>query len=134
MKINCFMLGACLSLMSFFGSAIADTKHHHDTFTENGGKPLVGVSSYNCNIRILNQSFDKLEIQGIFDDGSRLSSFVIYPYEPAHEINLFYYGYCHAGMDLYIDTIQGYRVYGGYTRVNNTIRIVPHSVGLKATA
>lgn len=76
-----------------------------------------------CEIEIVNNSDYTVRVFGIFDDGSELSAFRIYPHEYAHYISLYYYGYCHYGMDLYIETLRGYRVYSGYARRYDTIYI-----------
>ena len=76
-----------------------------------------------CEIEIINQSSDDVRVSGTFDDGAPLYPFTIYSYEAPHYISLFYYGYCHYGMDLYIDSYYGYPLYAGYTRRESTIRI-----------
>lgn len=79
-----------------------------------------------CEIEVINDSYTDVRVYGTFDDGAPLSPFNIYTYEYPHYISLYYYGYCHSGMNLYIETWLGYPVYSGYTYVNTTLRIVPY--------
>ncbi len=76
-----------------------------------------------CEIEIINNSYYDVRVFGTFDDGEELRPFRIYPHEYPHYISLYYYGYCHYGMDLYIETLAGYRIYSGYTRRYDTIYI-----------
>jgi len=79
-----------------------------------------------CEIEIVNQSSDDVRVSGTFDDGAPLYPFTVYSYEAPHYISLFYYGYCHYGMDLYIDSYYGYTLYSAYTRRESTIRIADY--------
>lgn len=76
-----------------------------------------------CEIEIVNDSHYTVRVTGIFSDGSDLEPFIIYPHEYPHYISLYYYGWCHYGMDIYIETLGGYRVYSRYTRRYDTIYI-----------
>ncbi len=76
-----------------------------------------------CQIEIVNNSHYTVRVFGIFDDDEELEPFRIYPHEYPHYISLYYYDYCHYGMNLYIETLGGYRVYSGYTRRYDTIYI-----------
>lgn len=76
-----------------------------------------------CEIEIINDSHYTVRVTGVFSDGSELIPFRIYPHEYPHYIYLYYYGWCHYGMDIYIETLAGYRVYSGYTRRYDTIHI-----------
>lgn len=76
-----------------------------------------------CEIEIINNSCYNVRVYGVFDDGEVLRSFKVYAHEYPHYISLYYYGYCHYGMDIYIDTTRGYRIYSGYTRLGETIYI-----------
>lgn len=87
-----------------------------------------------CEIEIINHSYDDVRVYGVFDDGIALQPFNVYSYESPHYISLYYYGYCHDGMDLYIDTLYGSHVYAGYVRRYSTIRIVPSMFGGKLEA
>lgn len=111
-----FTLPALL-LATLLQSAVASISYAHQTFIPEDNKSL-----YPCDIQVINQTNRKLEVNGIFDNGNRILPFVLYP-SYSNTINLFYYGYCHAGMEIYVDTFEGYRVYGGYTAVNNVVRI-----------
>lgn len=79
-----------------------------------------------CEIEIINDSNSTVRVSGIFDDGAILMPFKIYPYEYPHYISLFYYGYCHYGMNLYIRTRSGYMIYSGYTTIDQTVYIMPY--------
>ena len=81
-------------------------------------------SAPTCLIKITNDSHDDILVYGTFDDGTPLQPFIIYAYESSHYISLFYYGFCHAGMDINIDTTSGLRLYNQYTWVNTRLRIV----------
>jgi len=96
-------------------------------------KVKMGWPGY-CEIEIINHSYDDVRVYGVFDDGIALEPFSIYSYESPHYISLYYYGYCHAGMDLYIDTFYGAHVYAGYVSRYSTIRIVPSLFGGKLEA
>lgn len=76
-----------------------------------------------CEIEIVNDSHYTVRVNGVFTDGYELEPFRIYPHEYPHYISLYYYGWCHYGMDIYIETLAGYRVYSGYTRRYDTIHI-----------
>jgi hypothetical protein len=79
-----------------------------------------------CEIEIINNSYTNIRVRGIFDDGEILRSFRIYSYEYPHYISLYYYGYCHYGMDIFIETLRGYRIYSGYTTRGQTIYVEPY--------
>ncbi|NBX85612.1 MAG: hypothetical protein EBQ95_08430 [Gammaproteobacteria bacterium] len=81
-------------------------------------------SAPTCLIKITNDSHDDILVYGTFDDGTPLQPFIIYAYESSHYISLFYYGFCHAGMDINIDTTSGLRLYNQYTWVNTRLRIM----------
>ena len=84
-----------------------------------------------CEIEIINNSYDDVRVYGVFDDGIALEPFNVYSYESPHYISLYYYGYCHNGMDLYVDTFYGAHIYAGYVSRYSTIRIVPSWFGGK---
>ena len=126
MKLKIFFL--LTSLLCSVGT-FADQNHHAYPETESS------VSKYNkkglkwpgyCEIEVINDSFTSVRVYGVFNDGVLLRPFNIYTYEYPHYISLFYYGYCHAGMDLYVDTLGGYHLYAGYTPTNTTLHIVPY--------
>ena len=125
MKIKSLVLGCILSLGS---SAFAANQHIHPETSNAGNQPVVEAvqKAGSCEIELINQSYANVTVYGVFDDGVSLEPFDIYSFESPHYISLYYYGYCHAGMDLYIDTFDGYHVYSGYTRRKTTVRIVPY--------
>ena len=124
MKFISLVLVCCLG---FFTSAFADNRHIHPQ--ANGAdkkataKGAMGVGF--CEIEILNRSYDDIRVFGVFDDGTSMEPFSVYRYEGPHFIDLFYYGYCHAGMNLYINTFNGFPVYSGYIPVHSTVDLVP---------
>lgn len=126
MKLKTIALGSLLALVS---SAYADNQHVHpqDKNTVNTAAPMVkaNYAGY-CEIEIINQSYDDVRVNGTFDDGMPLDPFTIYSFEAPHYINLFYYGYCHYGMNIFIDSYYGYNLYSGYTTRESTVRIVPY--------
>lgn len=76
-----------------------------------------------CEIEIVNNSCYNVRVSGVFDDGEILRPFKVYAHEYPHYISLYYYGYCHYGMDIFIETTYGYRIYADYTRRYETIYI-----------
>jgi hypothetical protein len=127
MKLNKFLIGC---LIAFFSNAYADNHHVHpekgDTAPENQVPSIKAKYAGFCEIEIINQSYDDVRVNGVFDDGMSLEPFTIYSYESPHYISLYFYGYCHYGMNLYIDSFYGYNLYSGYTTRESTIRIVPY--------
>jgi len=116
----------CLSL----STALFAAENHHvypvadgtDTQPTANGVKWPGY----CEIEVINDSYTNVRVYGMFDDGTMLPPFNIYTYEYPHYISLFYYGYCHAGMEIYIDTLGGYRVYAGYTPTNSSLHLIPY--------
>ena len=132
MKLRSIILGICVGLCS---SVFAANQHLHPQASDSDNKSTeknVGYPGY-CEIEVINNSFDNVTVYGIFDDGVSMDPFNVYSFESSHYISLYYYGYCHAGMNLYIDTFSGYHVYSGYTYTRSTVRVVPYLVNqLKA--
>ncbi len=126
MKLKSLIFACCFS---FFGALFAANQHVHPQ-AANGGDVKSANKSVSwpgyCEIEIVNQSYEQVRVFGIFDDGSSLPPFNIYMNDAPHYISLYYYGYCHSGMNLYVDTLDGYSVYSGYTPTNTTIRVVPY--------
>lgn len=127
MKLKSLLFVCCLGLLS---SAFAQNRHVHPQAKPADVKAVAGAKNAMlpgyCEIEIINDSYDNLSVFGQFDDGSYLNSFNIYRFDAPHYVSLYYYGYCHAWMNLYIKTFSGYSVYAGYTPVNSTIRVVPY--------
>lgn len=126
MKFKALCLVVFLSLFSSTGFTTnlhVYPQTENNTAVEKNNK--LGLPGY-CEIEIINNSYSDLRINGIFDDGTSLQPFNVYSFESPHYISLYYYGYCHAGMDLDIDTLNGYHVFGGYVRTHSTIRIMPY--------
>jgi hypothetical protein len=126
MKLRSLILGLCVSLCS---TVFAANQHLHPQSDKTDSKSLaaqkMGYPSY-CEIEIVNNSFENITVYGTFDDGFSMSPFNVYSFESAHYISLYYYGYCHSGMSLYIDTWSGYHIYSGYTPTGSTIRVLPY--------
>lgn len=119
-------------LMLLFSGVIfpvyAQSKNLH-AYPIDGSDKKLQVSSNiktapSCLIKISNDSHDDIMVYGTFDDGTILEPFMIYAYENPHYISLFYYNFCHAGMDIGINTLSGLNLYHDYTWVNSRLRIV----------
>ena len=128
-------------LFGLFSPLFAANQHAHvktEGVSEQAVKSQAAAKNLSwpgyCEIEIINHSYSDVRVFGVFDDGVSLEPFNIYSYESPHYISLFYYGYCHDGMDLYIDTFNGSHVYSGYVRRYSTIRVVPSLYGNKLSA
>jgi hypothetical protein len=132
MKIKALILGCCLGMSSVVFAAANQHAYPEaeNTKTQNTAKELQWPGY--CEIEIINQSYDDIRVTGVFEDGTMLRPFIIYSYESPHYISLYYYGYCHRGMDLDIDSLDGYHLYGGYTRRQSSIRVVVPYLANKA--
>jgi len=129
MKLISLFLGCILCLST---SVFASNRHNHPQ-TENAATPDMKWAG-NCEVEIINQSYLDVQVFGVFDDGVALDPFNIYSFSPAHYISLYYNGYCHAGIDLDIDTFSGYHVFGYYVHRGTTVLIVPDMMNqVKAT-
>ena len=142
MKFNALLI---VGLLGFFSEVNAENLHLHAhpdslarpkptdaTVSAPSASPdhQVGVPGY-CEIEIINRSYDDVRVSGVFDDGLGLVPFYAYSFGYPEYISLYYYGYCHDGMDLYIDTYYGRPVFSGYVSRWTTIRIVPEYSGSK---
>jgi hypothetical protein len=135
MKLKSLLFVCCLSLLT---SAFAENRHLHPQASNSSAKTAAAKpidkranSPGYCEIEIINSSYDHVRVYGVFDDGATLTPFNVYSFGSPHYIDLYYYGYCHAGMNVWIDTFSGYRVYDRYTFSNSTVRIVPYLRSLK---
>lgn len=121
MKLNVFIFLCCLG---FLPSTYADNRHFHPQADKNAKLSARSAGFFgDCQIEITNDSAQDVNVFGTFDDGSSMRPFTIYRYEGFHYIDLFYYGYCHSGMNLYIKTLDGYPTYSGYVRVDSFLRL-----------
>lgn len=134
MKVKSLILGLCVSV---FGAAEAVTVHTHpkaDVSLSKTANKKNGAPGY-CQIEIANYSHSPVRVHEQFDDGAT-DSFVIYPFEMPHIIDLYdyYYGVCHEYMHLLIKSTDYpyYTVYSGYTHVGASIRIGSSNNRLKA--
>lgn len=126
MKFKSLIIGC---LISFCSSAFAANLHlYPETANVGNNQPVVNSveRAGNCQIEIINRSYTDVRVYGQFDDGTLLEPFNVYSFEYPHYISLYYYGYCHAGMDLHIETFNGDVVYSAYTRRKTTVRVVPY--------
>ena len=116
----------CFCLLT---NVFAANQHQHPQAAKSADAQSAGKSAMMpayCEIEIVNDSYDNVHVFGVFDDGTSLPPFNIHINESAHYISLYYYGYCHAGMSLYVDTFNGFHVYSGYTPANTTIHVLPY--------
>ncbi len=127
MKLKSIVMMCCLALSS---GTFADNRHFHPkaeapVASSNTAKGLTAPGY--CEIEIINSSYQDVRVWGQFDDGSTMDPFVVYRYEAPHYIGLYYYGYCHQGMNITITTMDGYGIlYRGYTTAYNTLHIYPY--------
>ena len=106
MKFSSVLFSVFLGFCSF---CYAESEHLHEAKLLD----IKGVG--NCEIEIINQSGEAVRIYGSFDDGSNLRSFIVDAAdESSHYISLYYYDYCHTGMEIYIDRLDGGNRYSGY--------------------
>lgn len=129
MKLISLVFG-CLVCLSSSVFAVNRHGHPHAESATTTGLKWAG----NCEVEIINKSYMDVRVFGVFDDGAELDPFNIYGFSPARYIPLYYNGYCHAGIDLDIDTFNGYHVFGYYVRRGTTVLIVPDMMSqVKAT-
>lgn len=124
MKLKSLVFGCFMGLCS---SVMAGPKHmHSQTADSKISSSYAPAWASSCEIEIINRSYDDVRVFGMFEDGVGLEPFIIYSFEYPHYISLYYNGYCHDGMELDIDTVNGQHVYGNYVRGGTTIRVVPY--------
>jgi hypothetical protein len=111
---------------SLFANVFAANTHLHPKADAADKKSISKNLAYPgfCQIEIINDSYNDVNVLGTFDDGTSIN-FNVYRYENPHYISLFYYSYCHSGMYLSIASPYG-NVYSGWTNVNSSIRIIPY--------
>lgn len=119
-----FLVAFC---MAFLTSVFASPSHNYpETDSARAlqqSKPMTAPNY--CEIEINNYSFHDVQVFGVFDTGVALTPFIIHSFESPHYISLFYFGYCHAGMNIHINTYAGDVVYSAYTIPHTIIRITP---------
>ena len=115
------LLVGILSTVSF---ANEDAIHMHPSVSAKSSPSGKALQTPTCMIKIVNDSHDDIIVYGTFDDGVVMTPFVVYAYENPHYILLDYNGFCHAGMDIGIDTTDGQHLYRDYTWVNSRLRIL----------
>jgi hypothetical protein len=124
MNFKSLVLGLCVGLST---TVFATNQHIHPQADNADSKTIEKRVSYPgyCEIEIINNSYENVHISGVFDDGIPLEPFNIYSFESPHYISLRYYGYCHSGMDLYVNTW----IYAGYMPRNSTLYVIPYLAG-----
>ena len=125
MKIRSLILGLCVSLCSSVFAANQDVHPQASSSHMKSTEKTITYPGY-CDIEIINSSFENVTVYGTFDDGINMEPFNVYSFGGARYIPLYYYGYCHAGMNLYIESFSGYPVYSGFAQTGGTIRILPY--------
>jgi len=125
MKLKSLLFSVCLSMVS---SVYAINQHIHPNDGPIEKSPTDKSMTWPgyCEIEIINRSYQDIYVSGEFDDGYILDPFTIYSFEGPHYVSLYYYGYCHVGMYLYISTHEGYLLYSGYTKRRSSIRVLPY--------
>ena len=124
MKLKMLILGLCINFCSsVFASAPYLNPHANNLDNQSTAKSVSAAGD--CDIEIINNSFDDVRVYGVYDDGVGVS-YNVYSWGSPQRIPLYYYGYCHSGMDLYISAFNGAPIYSGYTERGTTIRIVPY--------
>lgn len=116
MRLKVWLAGFCLQVCSL---SFATNVLFHPEASEAEREPAKW--GWDCEIKIINNSFDDIRVYGVYDNGFQMMPFYIYSFEPPYHISLFYYGYCHYGMNLYIESYSGWPIYSGYTPVGRTI-------------
>lgn len=129
-------IAAFIFLIPFISCSFAKNERH---FLENQPEnPSVSSTKASyadfCEIEIFNHSDEDVRVSGFLDNGVPLEPFTIYSYDQPYYISLYYYGHCHRGMNLMIESYFGYPIYQEYTRRQTTIRIVSSFMKEKARA
>ena len=124
MNVKSWIVGLCLSLCS---TVFAGDRHLHpqaNNSDDTSSKKNISLPGY-CEIEVINRSYDNVKVYGVYNDGLTMEPFNVYSFERPHYISLFYYGYCHLGMNLDIVTWSGYHKYSDYTEIGTTVQILP---------
>lgn len=102
-------------------SANTSNKMSQNIMTSSAAKAM---SSTDCLITVRNDGITDMVVYGRFDDDTYLTTYTL-PWlgDYISYVSLYYYGYCHGGMDFYIETSSGTYKYNGYTPVGKTVRV-----------
>lgn len=121
----------CLSMSAFAENTQSHAGAYHlypgseqekTSATDKGSVKMPGF----CEIEIVNNSARAISVYGVYEDGVRLPPFAIFAYEYPQYISLYYNGYCHNGMDIYIDSYYfGYHLYAAYTYAGTSLYVNP---------
>lgn len=121
MKLNAVILTLAVG---FCSSVMAGNIHFHPKAKADIAKTPSNLTYPGpCDIEIINDSSDTVYVSGTFDDNTALDGFYMSPYQVAQYISLDYYGYCHAGMYIRIQTLNGYTPYAAYTPVRTIVHL-----------
>lgn len=123
MKLKSLFLLGSLALGS---SAFAANTITHPLMTEaDKAASAKTMAPHYCEIEVINNSYDTVRVFGVFDDGSPLTPFDLPRFSTPLYLDLFYNGYCHQGMNLYIFSMNGDTLYSAFTPVHTTVSIYP---------
>lgn len=125
MKLKSLLFVIFFNLIS---NAFAANLHLHPNINaaDKESAPKATMYPGYCQIEVINNSSNYVRVSGIFDDSTYLDPFTVFAFEAPHYISLYYYGYCHSGMNISILSAYGALVYSGWTDVHSTIRIVDY--------
>ncbi len=125
MKLRSFL---CVIFFSLSSHAFAAHLHLNPNANEadKSSAPKATMYPGYCQIEVINNSSNYIRVTGFFDDSTYLDPFTIFAFEAPHYISLYYYGYCHAGMNLSILSPYGAVIYSSWTDVHSTIRIIDY--------
>lgn len=126
MKLKSLLVFCCLVLVSSVFAANRYTVHPHTGNKNTHASSVAKRATLPafCEIEIINSIREPVVILGV-SENSYLSPLTLYPNEIAYiDLYDYDYDYCHDGMNLNVDTYNGYNIYHSYTRVHSTLRIV----------
>jgi hypothetical protein len=125
MKLKAVLFLMCLGLLTH---AMAANLYFHPRATQKDRNQF--FPNPDCYIELINDSYEDVNVYGIFDDGISVN-FSMYSFDAPYHIDLFYDSFCHSHMYLNIETYTG-TIYSGWTEVNTSFHIVPYMHTLKA--
>lgn len=129
MKLKSLFLLGSLALGS---SAFAATHISHPLMTEADKTASARTMAPDyCEVELVNNSYETVRIFGVFDDGSPLTPVDLPRFSAPIYVDLFYNGYCHQGMNIYIFSLNGVNLYSAFTPVHTTVSVYPFLKGLK---
>ena len=122
MKLKSLLLVCGVSL---FNNVYAGNIHTHQPSNNlvQAAADKAVMRPSNCQIEIINNSYNDVRVFGIFDDSTTVDFFV-YRYDPVQYIDLYYHGYCHPNMFITLQTPYS-TIYSNYTDVYSTLTVYP---------